>query len=121
MLWNYPSFINELEQDDSRILFNNIRFVLQTSIRELWFDIDFGTNIRSNIKRAIDPLMVSEIQFDIESNLMKYFTNDIKLNYLDVTQNLDKLLISLDYTELRTGKHNTIQTEEALTNISNIV
>lgn len=116
MLFTFPSFINQSEQDPSRILYNNLKIVLQTSVQEIWYDINFGTNIREFIKDGIDVLIVSEIQNEIENNILKYFKNDIKLNYLDVVQDTDKIKIDLNYTELRTGKHNTVQTEELFIN-----
>lgn len=116
MLFTFPSFINKSEQDESRLLYNAIKITLQTSVREIWYDVNFGTKIRNAIKQGIDGLVVTDIQIDIEDNLMKYFQNDIRLNYLDLQQQGDKILIQLDYIELRTGKHNTIQTEETFIN-----
>lgn len=116
MLFNYPSFINKSEQDESRILFNNVRLALQTNIREIWYNIQFGTHIRDLIKHGIDSLIVAEVQQDIEDNLMNYFTNDIKLDSLDLWQDVDKIKVSLKYIELRTGKVNTIQTEQTFIN-----
>lgn len=116
MLFNYPSFINKSEQDESRILFNNIRLALQTNIREIWYNIQFGTHIRDLVKHGIDALIVAEVQQDIEDNLMNYFINDIKLDSLDLWQDADKIKVSLKYVELRTGKVNTIQTEQTFIN-----
>lgn len=121
MLFNYPSFINTAEQDESRILFNNIRLVLQTTLKELWYNLDFGTNIRNLIKNGINSMIVAEIQLDIENNLIQYFNDDIKLNYLDIEQDESKIKISLNYTELRTGKHNTVQAEETFINNNTIL
>lgn len=116
MLFSYPSFLNKLEQDDSRLLFNSVRMALQTSLKEIWYDTTFGTNIRNLLKHGIDALIVSEIQIDIENNLMNHFANDIKVNYIDIWQELDTIKVALNYTELRTGKHNTIQTEQKFIN-----
>lgn len=116
MLFNYPSFINKPEQDRSRILFNNIRIAIQTNINELWYDMSFGTRIRNSIKQGIDILVISEVQNEIQDNLLKYFENEIKINYFDVWQEADKIKVALTYTELRTGKHNTVQTEETFVN-----
>lgn len=116
MLFNYPSFISTSEQDESRLLFNNIRMVLQTNLREIWYDIDFGTNIRENIKDGIDALVITNIQIEMENKLLEYFKNDIQLKYLDLVQKGNRILVSLTYIELRTGKFNTIQTEETFVN-----
>lgn len=116
MLFNYPSFINKSEQNDSRILFNSVRMALQTSIGEIWYDTDFGVSFRSLIEKGIDALVVAEIQENIESNLLKYFENDIELNYLDVWQEAEKIKVALTYTELRTGKKLTVQTEQRFVN-----
>lgn len=116
MLFSYPSFINKSEQDSSRLLFNSIRMALQTNLREIWYDIDFGTGIRDYIKHGIDALVMAQIQEDINNNLSKYFENDIKIDYLDAWQDVDKIKVALTYTELRTGKKNTVQTEELFIN-----
>lgn len=116
MLFNYPSFLGRVEQDESRLLFNSVRMALQTNIREIWYDIQFGTHIRDLLKKGIDALVMAEIQQDIEDNLMKYFKNDIKLKTLDAWQELDKIKVNLTYIELRTGKHNTVQTEQKFIN-----
>lgn len=116
MLFNYPSFINKSEQDDSRILFNSVRMALQTSLGEIWYDTGFGVNLRNLIERGIDALVVAEIQDDIENNLIKFFDNEIKVEYLDVWQELDKVKVALTYTELRTGKKLTVQTEQKFVN-----
>ena len=116
MLFNYPSFINKSEQDDSRILFNSVRMALQTSLGEIWYDTSFGVNLRNLIERGIDALVVAEIQEDIENNLIKFFDNEIKVEYLDVWQELDKVKVALTYTELRTGKKLTVQTEQKFVN-----
>ena len=42
--------------------------------------------------------------------------NDIKIDYLDAWQDIDKIKVALTYTELRTGKKNTVQTEELFVN-----
>ena len=116
MLFNYPSFISTSEQSESDLLYNNIKIVLQTSLKEIWYNTDFGTNIRDNIKDGIDALVITNIQIQIEDNLLKYFKNDIQLKYLDLTQEGNKIKVYLTYIELRTGKFNTIQTEETFVN-----
>lgn len=116
MLFNYPSFISTSEQNESDLLYNNIKIVLQTSLKEIWYNTDFGTNIRDNIKDGIDALVITNIQIQIEDNLLKYFKNDIQLKYLDLTQEGNKIKVYLTYIELRTGKFNTIQTEETFVN-----
>lgn len=116
MLFNYPSFINKSEQDDSRILFNSVRLALQTSLGEIWYDTSFGVNIRNLIEKGIDALVAAEIQEDIETNLIKYFSNEIRIEYLDLTQDVDTIKVALTYTELRTGKKLTVQTEQKMIN-----
>lgn len=116
MLFTYPSFIGTKEQSQSDLLFNSIRMVIQTNVREIWYDLDFGTKIRDLIKQGIDDITIMEIQDDITSALDKYFSNDIIVNTLDIYQDLDKLKINLDYTEVRTGKHYTMQTEDVIVN-----
>lgn len=116
MLFNYPSFISTSEQSESDLLYNNIKIVLQTNLKEIWYNTDFGTNIRDNIKNGIDALVITNIQIQIEDNLLKYFKNDIQLKYLDLIQEGNKIKVYLTYIELRTGKFNTIQTEETFVN-----
>nr|CAI9751276.1 hypothetical protein DGKKSRWO_DGKKSRWO_CDS_0016 [uncultured phage]CAI9752128.1 hypothetical protein CVNMHQAP_CVNMHQAP_CDS_0016 [uncultured phage] len=116
MLFNYPSFINTKEQTPSELLFNSIRMLVQTHTTEIWYDLDFGTNIRNLIKQGIDNITITEIQEELEQKLNTYFENDILINSLQARQELDKIKIDLDYTELRTGKHYTVQTEETITN-----
>ena len=116
MLFNYPSFINKNEQDASELLFNSVRMAIQTNVKELWYDINFGSKIRNSIKHGIDTIVITEIQDDIEENLMTYFSNDIRVEYLDLWQEADKIKVALTYVELRTGKHNTVQTEETFVN-----
>lgn len=116
MQFNFPSFINKSEQDESRLLFNSVKLVLQTSIQEIWYDTKFGTHIRDLLKQGINALVVAEIQQDIEDNLMKYFKNEIKLDTLDAWQDLDTVRVELKYIELRTGKRNTVQAEQKFIN-----
>lgn len=116
MLFNYPSFINKNEQSESRLLFNSIRMALQTNIREIWYDINFGTNIRGLVKKGINALVVAEIQNSIEDVVKTYFKDNIQLNYLDAWQDNNKIKVNLTYTELKTGKKNTIKTEETFVN-----
>lgn len=116
MLFTYPSFINVSKQDKSRLLYNNVKIALQTSINEIWYDIQYGVRTREYIKDGIDELVVARIQDNIENCLMNYFSQDILLNYMDIRQTETKIYIDINYTELRTGIHNTIRTEETFIN-----
>ena len=116
MLFNYPSFIGEKEQTQSELLFNSVRMAIQTHAGEIWSDLAFGTNIRNMIKQGIDELVLAEIRTELESVLNKYFSNDIIVKNLSVWQELDKVKISLEYIELRTGTHYTVQSEEIIIN-----
>ena len=116
MLFNYPSFIGEKEQSESELLYNNVRMEIQTHIGEIWVDLELGTNIRNLIKSGIDAITVAEIRTELETKLDKYFHNDLTIETLDVWQELDKLKINLEYIELRTGTHYTVQSEETIIN-----
>ena len=116
MQFNFPSFINKSEQDESRLLFNSVKLALQTNIQEIWYDTKFGTHIRDLLKQGINAFVVAEIQQDIEDNLMKYFKDEIKLDTLDAWQDLDTVKVELKYIELRTGKRNTVQAEQKFIN-----
>lgn len=116
MLFSFPSFINKNEQSDSDILYNNIKILIQTSIMEIWYDTTFGTNIRNLIKQGINAITVVEIQNEIENKIYKYFSNDVVIKYLDAYQNKNTINIDLTYYELRTGKYNTVKTEETFIN-----
>lgn len=116
MLFNYPSFINQTEQDKSRLLYNNIKIALQTSVGEIWYDTKFGTKIREQIKAGISALVIAEIQNDIQNNLLKYFSNSIDIQYLDLLQENNKIKVSLSYKELTTGSFNTVSVEETFIN-----
>lgn len=116
MLFNYPSFIGEKEQSESELLYNNVRMEIQTHIGEIWVDLELGTNIRNLIKSGIDNITVAEIRTELETKLDKYFHNDLTIETLDIWQELDKLKISLEYIELRTGTHYTVQSEETIIN-----
>ena len=116
MLFNWPSFIGEKEQTKSELLFNSIRMLIQTHMGEIWVDLDFGTNIRNLIKQGIDNLVLMEIKDELENKLNSYFSNDILINILDVWQELNKVRVNLEYTELRTGIHYTVQTKEIIVN-----
>ena len=116
MLFNYPSFIGEKEQSESELLYNNVRMEIQTHIGEIWVDLELGTNIRNLIKSGIDAITVAEILTELETKLDKYFNNDLTIETLDVWQELDKLKINLEYIELRTGTHYTVQSEETIIN-----
>lgn len=116
MLFNYPSFIGEKEQSESELLYNNVRMEIQTHIGEIWVDLELGTNIRNLIKSGIDAITVAEIRTELETKLDKYFHNDLTIETLDIWQELDKLKINLEYIELRTGTHYTVQSEETIIN-----
>lgn len=116
MLFNYPSFIGEKEQTPSELLFNDVRMAIQTHMGEIWFDLEYGSNIRNLIKQGIDEIVLAEIKQEIELKLQKYFANDLIINKLDVWQEIDKVKVSLEYIELRTGIYNTIQSEEIIIN-----
>nr|CAI9752037.1 hypothetical protein YSBCXYJI_YSBCXYJI_CDS_0152 [Caudoviricetes sp.] len=116
MLFNYPSFIGEKEQSESELLYNNVRMEIQTHIGEIWVDLELGTNIRNLIKSGIDNITVAEIRTELETKLDKYFHNDLIIETLDIWQELDKLKINLEYIELRTGTHYTVQSEETIIN-----
>ena len=116
MLFNYPSFIGEKEQSESELLYNNVRMEIQTHIGEIWVDLELGTNIRNLIKSGIDNITVGEIRTELETKLDKYFHNDLTIETLDIWQELDKLKINLEYIELRTGTHYTVQSEETIIN-----
>lgn len=113
-LFSYPSFINSKEQTPSEILYNNILIVLQTSLNEIWYDVNFGSNLHSYLKQGITPILIYEIQNEIENNIITYFGDQVKLNYLDIKQNLNTVEVDLNYTELQTGKCNTIKTEQTI-------
>lgn len=120
MLFNYPSFINEKEQTKSELLYNNIKILIQTHVTEIWYDLNYGTTVRDVIKQGIDDLAISEILEEIRYKLNTYFSNDIIINSLTAKQDIDTLKISLNYTELRTGKQYTINTiEEELSILNN--
>lgn len=116
MLFSYPSFIGQSEENRSKLLFNNVRMVIQTHVGEIWVDQDFGTNIRNSIKEGIDNLVLMEIRTEIETKLNKYFNNELKIENLEVWQELNTIKVKLDYIELQTGIHYTIQTEEIIVN-----
>ena len=116
MLFNYPSFIGEKEQSESELLYNNVRMEIQTHIGEIWVDLELCTNIRNLIKSGIDNITVAEIRTELETKLDKYFHNDLTIETLDIWQELDKLKINLEYIELRTGTHYTVQSEETIIN-----
>ena len=116
MLFNFPSFISTKEQTKSELLFNNVRFVLQTSVEELWTDLKFGTKIRGYIKQGIDNITIAEIREEIYNKLMFYFTDDLEISVLDIQQDVNVLHVKLDYIELKTGKHYTLQSEEDIIN-----
>lgn len=116
MQFTFPSFINQTEQDDSRLLYNSIKIALQTHLGEIWYDSTFGTKIRDYVKDGIDALVVSDIQQDIEENLNNHFQNEIHVDYVEAWQEADIIKVNLSYTELRSGKHNTVKTEERFAN-----
>ena len=114
MLFSYPSFIGVKEEDQSKLLFNSVRMAIQTHVGEIWINIDFGTNIRNYIKQGIDNLVISEIQSELEMKLNEHFRDDIYIENINIAQNLNNLLVNLDYIELRTGIHYTVQTTEEI-------
>ena len=116
MLFNYPTFISEKEQTKSELLFNNVRILIQTHVQEICFNTEFGTNIRDKIKQGIDDFTISDIRDEIETKLLKYFSNDLRIEKLNAWQEIDKVKIELMYTELKTGISRTIQDEEIITN-----
>ena len=85
-------------------------------VGEIWVDLELGTNIRNLIKSGIDNITVAEIRTELETKLDKYFHNDLTIETLDIWQELDKLKINLEYIELRTGTHYTVQSEETIIN-----
>lgn len=120
MLFNFPSFIGKKEQTKSEILFNNIKILIQTQIKELWADVNFGTDIRNNLKQGINSITVFNIRNEIEEKLQEYFSNDINLQSISTKQNKEeptKLEIDVTYIELRTGINYTLHTEENIENI----
>lgn len=116
MLFSYPSFIGQSEEDRSKLLFNSVRMVVQTHAGELWVDSEFGTNIRNSIKMGIDNLVLMEIRTELEVKLNKYFSNELEIQNLEVWQELNTVKVKLDYIELQTGIHYTVQTEEVIVN-----
>ena len=116
MLFNYPSFIGEKEQTQSELLFNSVRMAIQTHAGEIWSDLSFGTSIRNMIKQGIDELVLAEIRTELENVLNKYFSDDIIVRSLSIWQELNKVKVSLEYIELRTGTHYTVQSEETIIN-----
>lgn len=116
MLFSYPSFIGQSEEDRSKLLFNSVRMVIQTHAGEIWVNQDFGTNIRNSIKEGIDNLVLMEIRTEIETKLNKYFNNELEIENLEVWQELNTVKVKLDYIELQTGIHYTVQTEEIIVN-----
>lgn len=116
MLFSYPSFIGQSEEDKSKLLFNSVRMVIQTHAGEIWVNQDFGTNIRNSIKEGIDNLVLMEIRTEIETKLNNYFNNELEIENLEIWQELDVVKIKLDYIELQTGIHYTVQTEEIIVN-----
>lgn len=115
MLFNYPSFYAAKEQTPSELLFNSLRMLVQTHIKEIWFDLDFGSNIRNLIEQGIDNLVLSDIHDELEIKINKYFGNELIINALDVWQDEaepQKVRVNLEYTELRTGIHKSLQSGE---------
>lgn len=116
MLFTYPSFIGVKEQTESELLFNSVRMAIQTHAGEIWVDLDFGTTIRNLIKQGIDNIVLSEIQNEIEIKLDTYFRDELEIDSINVWQELDKVKVELNYIELRTGIHYTVQSEEIIIN-----
>lgn len=114
MLMSFPSFISEKEQTPSELLYSNIKIMIQTQIQEIWVDLSFGTELRDLIKQGINNITLSEIREEIEMKLVTYFSEDIVINLLEVYQDLDKVIVNLEYTEVKTGKLKTIQNIETI-------
>lgn len=116
MLFNFPSFLNTKEQTQSDRLYNNLKILVQTSVDEIWYDVNFGTNIRDNIKAGISDIVISDIRDELTEKITTYFQNDLQILRMDIYQIVDKLRIELDYVELRTGLHKTLITEQDIEN-----
>lgn len=116
MLFPYPSFINQKEQDASRILYNNVSLVLRSQLNSVWFNLGFGSNLRDLLQNGIDALVMAQAQEEIERALLKYFGNDLRLFSLEIWQEDKQVKAALTYIELRTGKYNTVQTEYTFAN-----
>lgn len=116
MLFNFPTFLNVKEQTSSDRLYNNLKILIQTHISEIWYDTEFGTNIRNHIKDSIDDIMISEIQDELIEKINKYFSNKLKIQNISIKQDFEYLHIYLTYIELQTGVYKTLQTDEIIQN-----
>lgn len=116
MLFNFPSFLNTKEQTQSDRLYNNLKILVQTSVDEIWYDVNFGTNIRDSIKAGISDIVISDIRDELIEKITTYFQNDLQISRMDIYQIVNKLRIELDYVELRTGLHKTLITEQDIEN-----
>lgn len=113
---NYPSFIGKKEQSKSELLYNKVKILMQTNVKELIYDVDFGTDIRSHLKQGISNIVIGEIKEEILNKLNNYLGNELEVTSLIVKQNDNKLFVNLEYTELSTGKVETITAEEVIEN-----
>lgn len=116
MLFNFPTFLNTKEQTPSERLYNNLKILVQTHIAEVWYNIQFGTNIRDSIKAGIDDIVVSDIRDELQEKIVKYFNDKLTITKMDIQQKVDKLYVYLTYMELRTGVHRTMQVVESIEN-----
>lgn len=116
MLFNFPTFLNTKEQTPSDRLYNNLKILVQTNVAEIWYNIEFGTNIREQIKAGITDIAISNIYDELMEKITQYFINDLKITRLDIQQIVDKLRIDLEYVELRTGLHKTLVAEQDIEN-----
>ena len=114
MLMNWPTFLGTKEQSPSEMLYNRIKILIQTHIEEIFVNLDYGTNIRNYIKQGISNIVMSDIKDELTTKIMKYFSNDVNITNIEMKQDFNKIIINLDYVELRTGNHNTIQAQEML-------
>lgn len=116
MLFTYPSFINTSEQDLSRLLYNNVSITLRSQLDSIFFNLKYGTEMRTLLEEGIDGIVMAELQEEIERSLLKYFENDLKLYSLEAHQEDNIVYVELTYIELRTGKFNSVQTEYVIAN-----
>ena len=114
MLFNFPTFLGTKEQTSSERLYNQIKILIQTHLQEILIDLDYGTNIRNYIKQGINSIVISDIRDELTDKIMQYFSNDVIIDHINISQDSDILYIDLEYLELRTGLHNTIETQETL-------
>lgn len=116
MLFNFPTFLNTKEQTQSERLYNNLKILVQTSTYEIWYDVEFGTNLRDHIKAGITDIVLSDIKDELTEKITKYFENELKISRMDIYQVANKLRVELDYIELRSGLFKTLVTEQDIEN-----